>query len=320
MDLGRAYGGRTVLVTGAAGFIGSHLVDALAEQGAVVRAVDDLSEGRLDNLNRSREQITFIQRSIVGPAPLDDLTAGCDSVFHLAANASVPRSARDPEYDFQTNVVGTQRVMEACRRTAVGRLIFTSSAGVYGEPSRELMDENHPLRPQSPYGGSKLAAEFLLAAYSRCYGFDQRRVRIFNTFGPRQRRYVMFDLLEKLRSDADRLEILGTGNEIRTYNYVADTVTALLLVGAHPEARGRVYNIGGERAISIRELADLLIEVLGIPRPQIRYTGQSWPGDIAVLRGDIGELQGLGFRSTTGLEEGLRRYVAWYRLEYSPPW
>jgi UDP-glucose 4-epimerase len=320
MDLRCEYSGKTVLVTGAAGFIGSHLTDALVDLGAQVRALDDLSDGVIGNLHESWDRTTFLEQSLVGPESLDNAVAGCDFVFHLAANASVPRSSADPAYDFRTNVVGTHRLMEAFRKAGAGRLIFTSSAGVYGEPVRPLMDEDHPLRPQSPYGGSKLSGEFLLAAYGRCYGFDQRRVRIFNTFGPRQRRYVMFDLLEKLRRDWRRLEILGTGEQVRTYNYITDTVTALLLVGAHPEAQGQVYNIGGESSISIKELADLLIQVLGIERPQISYTGESWPGDIAVLCGDVGRLRGLGFRALTSLEEGLRQYVQWYRQEYSPSW
>lgn len=319
MDLRAAYSGRRVLVTGAAGFLGSHLTDALVAYGAEVRALDDLSDGHLANLSDVRDRIEFYATSVVD-GDLDEPTAGCAYVFHLAANASVPRSAEDPDFDFAVNVVGTQRLMEACRRSDVATLLFTSSAGVYGEPQAAAMAEDHPLRPQSPYGGSKLAAEYLLEAYGRCFARDHRRVRIFNTFGPRQRKYVLFDWLEKLRRDPARLEIIGTGQQVRTYNYVADTVAALLTVAAAPAARSQVYNIGSEQRISIRELAELLVDQLGIEPPAISFTGQSWPGDIVQLYGDAGRLHALGCRETVGLRDGINRLIAWHREEYEPPW
>ncbi len=320
MNFTAEYADKTVLVTGAAGFVGSHLVDRLVELGTRVRALDDLSDGDLDNLRLSENRIDFIHRSVADPGGLDDVVGGCDFVFHLGANASVPRSVERPDVDFESNVVGTHRILESIRRTGAGPLIFTSSAAVYGEPRTPAMDEDHPRTPISPYAGTKLAGEHLVASYCRCFGLDRRTVRIFNTFGPRQRKYVMFDLLEKLRKNSSRLEILGSGDQVRTYNYVADTVTAFLLVGVHPDARDNVYNIGGTRTISIREVAALIIELLGIDPPEIIYTGESWKGDIQRLCGDIGRLQGIGYEIEVGLEKGLRRLIDWHAEEYSPPW
>lgn len=319
-DLLTAYQDRLVLVTGAGGFIGSHLVEGLVGLGARVRALDHQPREAQANLAAVIDRIDYVQRSLGEDSPLDDVVGGCDYVFHLAANASVPLSAEQPALDFELNVGGTYRVMEALRRTGAGRLIFPSTASVYGEPVRDPMDESHPLRPQSPYAGSKLAAEFLLDAYARCYGFDHVRARLFSTFGPRQRKYVMFDLLEKLRRDPRRLEILGTGRQMRTYSYVADTVQALLHLGAHPDARGEVFNIGGEQPLSIRELAELIVETIGIEPPEMVFTGQSWPGDVQRLIGDWSRLRGLGYRPAVGLREGLRRLVEWHRSEYAPPW
>jgi len=320
MDLKPKYEGKRVLVTGAAGFLASHVVDVLVEMGAEVRALDDLSDGRLENLAESRDRIEFVEKSVVERDGLDDIVAGRDYVFHLAANALVPRSVEDPDHDFDVNVVGTRNVMESVRRTGAGRLVFTSSAAVYGEPRNGPMDEDHRLAPKSPYGGSKLAGEFLLAGYARCYGFDHRRVRLFNTFGPRQRKYVMFDLLEKLRRDPTKLEVLGTGAEVRDYNYVQDSVKAILLVGAHPEARGRVYNVSGMRPISIKELAALIVELVEIDPPVVSYTGESWPGDVARMIGDTTRLQQIGFVADWKLEDGIRELIAWHRDEFSPPW
>ncbi len=320
MDLRGAYDGRRVLVTGAGGFIGSHLAEALLALGARVRALDHQPPEAAVNLAAVLDRVEYVRLSLAEDAPLDDVVDGADYVFHLGANASVPLSSEQPAMDFELNVGGTFRVMQAFRRTGGGRLVFPSTASVYGEPCRDPMDEAHPLHPQSPYAGSKLAAEYLLDAHARCYGFDHRRARLFSTFGPRQRKYVMFDLLEKLRRDARRLEVLGTGLQMRTYSYVEDTVQALLHIGAHPDARGEVYNVGGEEPITIRDLAELVVAAAGIPRPEMTFTGQSWPGDVQRLVGDWGKLRALGYRPVTGLHEGLRRFVEWYRAEFAPPW
>lgn len=322
MDLLQNYAGKNVLVTGAAGFLGSHLTDALVRAGARVRALDDLSDGRLDNLAASRDRIDFVEGSITDAGTLAAAVAGCEVVFHLAANASVPRSSENPAYDFERNALGTFRVLEALRARGEGRLVFASSAAVYGEPQTESgrMPEDHPLVPKSPYGATKLAGEYLLETWGRCYGLDHRRVRIFNTFGPRQRKYVMFDLLEKLRRDRRHLEVIGTGEQVRDYNYVEDTVLAILLVGSRPEAQGNVYNVAGGRPISIRDLVSLLIELLGIDPPEITYTMQSWKGDVVRMIADTGRVTELGFHPAVGLAEGIRRLIDWHRGEFRPGW
>jgi UDP-glucose 4-epimerase len=320
MDHQQAYGGKQVLVNGGAGFLGSHLADALVRLGARVRVLDDLSDGRLDNLHLSRADLEFRDGSVTEPAAVEAAVDGCEFVFHLAANASVPRSSAEPWYDFERNAQGTFRVLEAMRQRGGGRLVFASSAAVYGEPQTPAMAEDHPLVPKSPYGATKLGGEFMVETWGRCYGLDQRRVRIFNTYGPRQRKYVMFDLLEKLRRDPRRLEVIGTGDQVRDYNYVEDTVAAILLVGGHPEARGHVYNIAGGNPISIRALVDLVLELLEIPRPEISYTMQSWQGDVVRMIGDTGLIRDLGFRPAIKLADGVRRLIEWHRREYAPGW
>jgi UDP-glucose 4-epimerase len=320
MDLKEAYAGRTVLVTGAAGFIGSHLAERLVMLGARVRGLDDMSEGREENLAALHNTIEFRPASILEPDTVADAMKGCNFVFHLAANASVPRSSAMPDLDFEANALGTFRIIDAVRHVSTTRLVFASSAAVYGEPVGTATTEDDPLRPQSPYAGSKLAGEFLCEAYARCFDFDCRRIRIFNTYGPRQRRYVMFDLLEKLRRNPRRLEIIGTGQQVRDYSYVADTVEAFLVVGAHPEARGRIFNVAGGHPTSICELTAALVETTGIDPPLLEFTGQSWAGDVVRMVGDTTQLRSLGWAPKTALHEGLSRLVVWHREAFKPPW
>ncbi len=320
MDLKNNYAGKKVLVTGGAGFVGSHLVDALVEHGAHVSVLDDLSDGRAENLDSVMSTIDFREGTITDKALVEDMVAERDYVFHLAANALVPRSSEDPEYDFETNGIGLFRVLDAFRKYGTGKILFASSAAVYGEPQTEKMAEDHPFKPKSPYGGTKLAGEFMFDAFARCYDFDLRRVRIFNTFGPRQRKYVMFDLLEKLRKDLDHLEVMGTGHQVRDYNYVRDSVLALMLVAAHPGARGKIYNIAGGNPISIRDLVALIIKLLKIDEPEISYTMQSWPGDVMKMIADTSLIGTLGYRPEVGLETGLLHLIDWHREIFSAPW
>lgn len=318
-NLRSRYEGASVLVTGGAGFIGSHLVEALLGLGARVTVLDDLSGGHLDNLAAVREAVELRVGSLLDSDALDELVPGRDWIFHLAANASVPRSSQEPGYDYRANVEGTFRVVDAMRRAGGhGTLVFASSAAVYGEPLRSRMAEEHPLRPQSPYGGGKLAGEFIIEGHARCFGLDTRTVRIFNTYGPRQRRYVMYDILEKLRRDPAHLEVIGTGDQERDYNHVSDTVAALLLVGAEPTARGEAYNVAGGHPITIRVLVECILAALGLSRPVVSFTMQSWPGDVVRMVADTRKIQALGWAPRTDLDTGLRDLIAWHHRGHSP--
>ncbi|MCK4412804.1 MAG: SDR family NAD(P)-dependent oxidoreductase [Candidatus Eisenbacteria sp.] len=299
--------GRRVLVTGGAGFIGSHLVDRLVAGGAEVRVLDNLQAGNEKNLSQVRATIDLRIADLRDPQAVSDAVRGCEVLFHIGANASVPASVDDRDYDFTTNTLGTYHLADAAIRHGARRIVHASTAAVYGPPQYTPVDEAHPLNPISPYGGSKLAAERLLAAYAQTFDFEFAAVRIFNTYGPRQPRYVAYDLMMKLTRDPQHLEVLGTGEQKRDYCYISDTVSALLLAGEIPAAQPEVINVSGGRTITIRELVDLILQTLGLDQTEVVYGLPSWKGDIEVLSGDITKLRGLGWQPTVPLEEGLRR-------------
>ncbi len=303
----KVWTGTPVLVTGGAGFIGSHLVDALVAAGAKVRVLDNLQAGHERNLAAARPHIDLRIGDLRDASTVDDAVRGCEVIFHIGANASVPTSVDDRGYDFATNTQGTYHVVDAAVRHGVRRIVQASTAAVYGPPRYTPVDEAHPLDPISPYGGSKLAAERLLFAYAHTFDFELTIVRIFNTYGPRQPRYVAYDLMMKLARNPRRLEVLGTGEQRRDYCYIDDMIAAFMQVAQVPAATPQIFNASGGRTVSIRELVVLILAALDLHDTEVVYGLPSWKGDIEVLSGDITRIRSLGWCPTVSLEEGLRR-------------
>ena len=305
--------GKRVLVTGGAGFLGSNLVRSLLEVGAQVSAFDNLMSGTLENLADLLAEIEFRQGDVRDCDAVGQAISGQEVVFHLAANADVPYSVEHPQHNFEVNVVGTQNVMNSCMETGVGRLIFASSAAVYGVPNYTPMDEEHPLNPVSPYGASKLAGEHLGFSYHKTYGLPFSAIRISNSYGEGQSKYVMYDVLAKLLRDPDHLEILGDGEQKRNFCYVSDVCRSFLLVAESDQTTGEALNLAGTRPISIRQLTDLILDVLGLlGRTQVSFTQETRPGDIALLLPDAAKIQRmLGFVPQVPLREGLTKLIDW---------
>lgn len=297
--------GKKVLVTGGAGFIGSHVVELLLEKKAHVTVVDNLSSGNKENLKKVYQEIVFNETDIKDTNAVKEIVKKNEVVFHFAANADVPRSVQDPEFDFQNNVMGTYNLLTAAVGANVEKFIFASSAAVYGNPRYTPIDEKHPTNPISPYGASKLSGEALGRSYHTTYGLPFVAMRIFNTYGARQPRYVMYDLLKKLYRDPQRLEVLGTGEEYRDYCYVTDTAQAFVLAAEKAEA-GTIYNIAGGNTIQIKQVVELLLETLHLKGVDIHYTQKSWKGDINKLSADISKIrQDLGFEPSISIGEGI---------------
>lgn len=304
---------KSVLVTGGAGFIGSHLVEKLVNLGAQVTVIDNISTDSLDNLEAVISSVNLIVGDLgdllsMRRLPLEDY----DYIFHLAANPYAPHSVDDPVYDFRLNLQNTLLLLEALRLLPNSpRLINTSSAAVYGNPVRLPIREGDLTVPISPYGVSKLAAERYVEVYSQIYDLKASSLRLFSVYGTRQRKQVVFDLFRKIRSNPQRLEILGDGSQERDFVYVLDVVQAMLLAATQTPGKGEVYNVAGGNSITISQLVTAICSVCE-SEPQIIYTGSIRPGDAEKWRVDIDNLRQVGFEPDFSLREGLTIIRDWY--------
>ena len=305
--------GGPVLVTGGAGFIGSHLVEELVAAGIAVTVVDDLSSGRLDNLEAVLPRIQRIVGDLADLLRANRLALDeYQHVFHLAANAYIPPSVEDPAFDFHANLYNTFMLLEALRRLPhPPRLTTASSAAVYGNPVRLPVRETDPTVPISPYGVSKLAGERYVAVYSQIYGLRATSLRFFSVYGPRQRKQVVYDLFLKLRANPQRIEVLGDGSQARDFAYVGDVVRALLLGATAAPGQGEVYNVASGTTHTIAELIAAWCDVCGIT-PEVAYSGQVRPGDAQQWVVDLTRLKRLGFDPQTTLRQGLAAIRDWY--------
>ncbi len=301
-----------VLVTGGAGFIGSHLVDRLVQEGFEVVVLDNLSSGSPENIKIHVEnpKFQFIRGDVRVRGLVRRALRGVDCVFHLAAVASVDLSIRRPDIVNDVNVTGTLGLLEESRRADVEKFVFTSSCAVYGEPIKLPVDEEHPTRPLSPYGASKLAAEHYCSVYHRVYGLDTVILRLFNVYGPRQERSpyggVISRFIERLRRGL--APVIFGGTQTRDFVYVGDAVEALMLAMRSKDCIGMTINVGSGVEVSIRELADKLIKIFGLRvRPIL---SRPRPGDVSRMCADIRRAKEvLRFEPKTSLEDGLKACI-----------
>jgi UDP-glucose 4-epimerase len=302
---------RTVCVTGGAGFIGSHVADALLARGHRVLIVDDLSSGRKENVPAGAEFHRLDIRSPKAAALVRD--AKVEVLVHHAAQMDVRRSVADPVHDASVNVVGTLNLLEAGRRGNLAQVIFASTGGaMYGEQERFPADEGHPARPLSPYGVAKLAVERYLYFYHREYGIDALALRYANVYGPRQNPHgeagVVAIFLDRLLSGGE-VVINGDGMQTRDYVYVGDVVAAN--VAALGRSGFGIYNVGTGRETTVVELYRLLAAAVGVPRPATHGPAKAGEQRRSVIASARLE-RDLGVRVVTALEDGIARTAAWF--------
>ena len=304
-----------VLVTGGAGFIGSHLVDRLVRDGYKVRVVDNLSSGRVENIKHHVEAntIEFIVGDLKNPQVALRAVEGVDVVFHFAANPEVRVSTTNPEIHFNENVVATFNLLEAMRRKGAKELVFASSSSVYGEPNEIPVGEDAPIRPVSVYGASKAACENLIHAYSKLYGIKAIILRYANVVGPRLRHGVVWDFIVKLKKNPAELEVLGDGKQVRSYIYIDDAVEATMIAWRKTEEGYEVYNVASEDWIMVDEVADEVIAAMGLEGVKKIYRpvlhGVGWLGDVKKIALKIDKLRKLGFRPAMNSREAIRTSI-----------
>jgi len=305
---------RFVLVTGGAGFIGSHLVDRLVSEGWSVRIVDNFSSGRMENVehHRGNRKVEISRWDLKSPKEAEEAVRDVDVVFHYAANPEVRVSTTNPDIHFNENVVATFNLLEAMRKNDVKQLVFASSSSVYGEPENIPVSEDAPIKPVSVYGASKAACENLIHAYCSLYGLKAVVLRYANVVGPRLRHGVIYDFIVKLFKNPKQLEILGDGTQKRSYIYIDDAVEVTMIAyNAAAGKRFEVFNVGNEDCITVEEVADIVVNALELKDVKYMYKpvehGIGWRGDVKNIALSIDKVKGLGFRPKLSSTEAVRK-------------
>ncbi len=306
--------GSTVAVTGCGGFIGPHLVHALVGRGARVRGAD-VNEAAAARLRRSLPGLAgrgIVAADIRKESALKRLLPGADAVYHLAADPDVRNSTAHPFEHFDQNVMGTVALLEAMRKRDVKRVVFPSTSTVYGDAPVVPTPESYaPLIPISVYGASKLACESLLSSYAATYGFDAVVLRFANVVGPGSTHGVIVDLVEKLKRDPKRLEVLGDGKQRKSYVHIEDLVRGSLTAASKAPKGFQVYNVGSADTLVVDEIASAVVRAMGLKHVQIVHKpapgGRGWVGDVKVMQLHIGRLKALGWTPRVSSRDAVLR-------------
>lgn len=307
---------RTFLVTGGAGFIGSHIAEALVGRGDRVRVLDNLSTGFLKNLDPIRESVEFLEGDLLDADTVARAVAGVDCVFHQAALASVPRSLENPLATHAACVTGTVTLLDAARRAGVRRVVYAGSSSAYGDQAFASKRETDLPAPISPYGAAKLAAEYYCRAFASSFRIETVTLRYFNVFGPRQDPDSPYSAVIPLFITAilagKSPVIYGDGQQSRDFTFVANVAAANLLAADAPGASGRVFNVAAGGSISLLQMVTTLEKLLGVRVSPIHAARR--PGDILQSMADISAAREcLGYAPQVDFVEGLRRSIDYYR-------
>lgn len=301
-----------IVITGGAGFIGSHLADALAPQSDLV-LVDHLKPGKLANVEKALKAGAKLVRRDLLRGDLRPIFRRAETVYHFAANPDVRLGKEGTRPHFEQNILVTYRVLEACRAAKVPRIVFTSTSTVYGEATRVPTPEDYgPLDPISAYGASKLAAEALISAYAHSFGVQAVVFRMANVVGGRSGHGVVADFVRKLKANPKRLEILGSDpGTAKSYLHIDDATSGILAGVRAAQELVSLYNLGSEDALSVRSIADAVAAELGLADVEYAWTGgagggRGWVGDVRVMQLAIDRLKSTGWRPRMTSEAAIR--------------
>lgn len=316
---GKWCGSMRVLVTGGAGFVGSHLVSALVAQGEDVTVLDNLSAGRQENLQPflSKPGFKFVKGDLKKFEGWNDILNGVGLVYHLAANPEVRVGETAPEVHFQENLVATFKLLEAMRlRKETKGIVFASTSTVYGEATRLPTPENYgPLLPISTYGASKLGCEVLLSSYASTHAIRALILRLGNCVGSKARHGVVPDFITKLKEDPKTLEILGDGTQKKSYIHIDDCLNAIFVTKDHwlrSNLRVDVYNVSSPDQVTVKRIGEIVAEEMRLPEAKMNFTGgldggRGWLGDVKRMHLSIEKVQKLGWKPKLKSEEAIRK-------------
>jgi UDP-glucose 4-epimerase len=301
------------IVTGGAGFIGSHIVDFLVARGEEVVVIDALLAGDLRFISRHIDSgaVKFVRANLLDSG-WQDILKGSDRLWHIAADPDVRESAVKPDAQLNNTIIATHRVLEAVRILNIPEIVFTSTSTVYGQATVIPTPETYaPMEPVSVYGAAKLACEALISAYCHSFGIRGYIFRFANIIGPRSGHGVITDFMKKLRLNPRELEILGDGKQTKSYLEVTACVAAMAYVIDHAKEQVNIYNIGSEDWIDVKTIADILTREAGLTGVQYTYTGGSrgWIGDVPKMQLAVDKLKALGYTPGIGSHESVRLAV-----------
>lgn len=318
-----SYEGAKVLVTGADGFIGSHLTEALVNSGARVTALTLYnsfdSHGWLDEIpEATKGRLDLVRGDVRDAAFISRVVPGQDIIFHLAALIAIPHSYAAAQTYVETNILGTLNILEAARQSGTDRIVHTSTSEVYGTALKMPISEEHPLQGQSPYSASKIGADMMSEAFARSFGLPVVTLRPFNTFGPRQSERAIIPTLirQALDPNCDAIRV-GDTTPVRDLTFVEDTVAAFMKAGSSPDLEfGRAYNAGSQQGVTVAELIDLVLELAGASKLVVQERVRMRPAnsEVRALLADCSRFAAVtGWQPRIGLREGIRRTTEWWR-------
>jgi UDP-glucose 4-epimerase len=298
-------------VTGGAGFIGRHLVDRLVSEGNQVTVYDNLVSGKKANIahHLDKPNFQFIKADLLDLATLTKSIKGHEVAWHLGANTDIPTGNRVTDLDLNNCTVATRNVLEAMRQNKIDKILFASSATVYGDmPPIPLAENMGPLLPISLYGAGKLACEGLISAYSHLFGINAWIFRFGNVVGGHMGHGVIYDFIHKLRKNPKELEILGDGNQEKNFFLVEDCIDGMLWAFRKAKSQCDVFNLGCESSIKVTEIAKIVVEEMGLKNVKFKYTGgaRGWPGDVPVVRYNVDKINKLGWVASQPSAETVR--------------
>jgi len=311
---------KKVLVTGGAGFIGSHLCASLTQQNWEITILDNLSSGSITHvqhlLKGAPRKAKMLRGDCTNPAHVTKALKNAEIVFHLAANPEVRLELSNPQTCFQQNLYATHVLLQQLKDSPGTRLIvFASTSTVYGEPAKIPTPEDYaPLKPISVYGATKLASEALISAYAYTYGFEALIYRLANIIGPRSTHGVIYDFIQKLRKNPNELEILGDGTQTKSYLHIYDCIQAMLLSLEKTKNRVEIYNIGSEDQISVKTIAQTVAQEMKLRNVKFKFTGgvdggRGWKGDVKNMLLDITKIKSLGWKPKSNSQQAVKKTV-----------